>query len=139
MGPIWLPVLKKGSEVKGAPQPIERRTSRRFSLVLPVLFRWTDSTEHYDVGQCANAGLNGMFIRCASCPPIGMQVEIEMNIPAFDLIPRQCQLRCTGRVMRVEGCDQYRGFAVVGRIEDGGHRDNAIEEEVAVALRAKRQ
>lgn len=124
--------------MKGVPQPIERRTSRRFSLALPVLFRWTDSTEHYDVGDCANAGLNGMFILSASCPPIGTQVEIEMNIPAFDLIPRQCQLRCTGRVMRIEGCDQLRGFAVVGRIEDGAHRDNAIEE-VAVALRAKQQ
>jgi hypothetical protein len=131
---------KKGSEVKGTPQPIERRTSRRFSLVLPVLFRWTDSTEHYDVGHCANAGLNGMFILSASCPPIGMQVEIEMNIPACDLVPRQCQLRCTGRVMRLEGSYQLRGFAVVGRIEDGRHRDNAMEmEEVAVALRAKQQ
>jgi hypothetical protein len=124
--------------VKGAPQPIERRTSRRFSLALPVLFRWTDSTEHYDVGQCANAGLNGLFILSASSPPIGMQVEIEMNIPAFDLIPRQCQLRCTGRVMRIEGCHQLRGFAVVGRIEDGGHRANAMEE-VAVRLRTKQQ
>ena len=122
--------------MKGVPQPIERRTSRRFSLALPVLFRWTDNTEHYDVGQCANAGLNGMFVLAASCPPVGTQVEIEMNIPAFDLIPRQCQLRCTGRVMRVEGCDQYRGFAVVGRIEDGGHRANAMEE-VAVGLRTK--
>ena len=45
-------------------------------------------------------------------------MEIEMNIPAFDLVPRQRQLRCTGRVMRVEGCYQLRGFAVVGRIED---------------------
>jgi PilZ domain len=124
--------------VKGAPQPIERRTSRRFSLVLPVLFRWTDSTEHYDVGHCANAGLGGMFVLSANCPPVGMQVEIEMNIPAFALVPRKCQLRCTGEVMRVEGCYQLHGFAVVGRIENGGDRDNAIEE-VAVALRTKQQ
>jgi hypothetical protein len=124
--------------VKGVPQPIERRTSRRFSLALPVLFRWTESTEHYGVGQCANAGLNGMFVLAVSGPPVGTEVEIEMNIPAFDLVPRQCQLRCTGRVMRIEGCHQLRGFAVVGRIENGGDRDNAIEE-VAVALRTKQQ
>jgi hypothetical protein len=124
--------------VKGAPQPIERRTSRRFSLVLPVLFRWIDSTEHYDVGHCANTGLGGMFVLSANCPPVGMQVEIEMNIPAFDLVPRQCQLRCTGKVMRIEGCNQLRGFAVAGRIEDGGHRDNATQIE-EVALRTKQQ
>jgi hypothetical protein len=118
--------------VKGVSEPIERRTSRRFSLVLPVLFRWTDSTEHYDVGQCANAGLGGMFVLSASCPPVGVQVEIEMNIPAFDLVPRQCQLRCIGRVMRVEGCYQLRGFAVVGRIEEGGQPATSIQEIVAV-------
>ena len=124
--------------MKGAPQPIERRTSRRFSLVLPVLFRWTDTTEHYDVGHCTNAGLGGMFVLSANCPPLGTPLEIEMNIPAFDLVPRQCQLRYTGKVMRVEGCCQLRGFAVVGRIENAGDRDNTIEE-VAVALRTKQQ
>ena len=123
--------------MKGVSEPIERRTSRRFSLVLPVLFRWTDTTEHYDVGHCANAGLGGMFVLSANCPPLGTPLEIEMNIPAFDLVPRQCQLRYTGKVMRVEGCGQLRGFAVVGRIENGGDWDNAVEE-VAVALRTKK-
>jgi hypothetical protein len=65
-----------------------------------------------------------------------MPLEIEMKIPAFDLVPRQCQLRYTGKVMRVEGCCQLRGFAVVGRIEDGGNWDNAVEE-MAVASRTK--
>ena len=124
--------------MKSVSLPIERRTSRRFSLALPVLFRWTDNTEHYDIGHCANAALDGMFVLSASCPPVGMQVEIEMNIPAFDLVPQQRQLRCSGRVMRVEGCCQLRGFAVVGRVEDNGRRDNAMEE-VAVALRTKQR
>jgi hypothetical protein len=115
--------------VKGVPQSIERRTCRRFSLVLPVLFRWTDSTEHYDAGHCGNAGRGGMFILAASCPPVGMQVEIELNIPAFDLVPRQCQLRCTGRVMRVEPCYQLRGFAVGGRITIDQLEDHGEEEE----------
>ena len=84
-----------------------------------------------------------MFVLSANCPPVGTHVDIELNIPAFDLVPRRCQLRCTGRVTRVEGCCQLRGFAVVGRVEDGGRRDNAIEEEeeeeVAVAFRTKQQ
>src|SRR5260370_24059968 len=48
------PSSKMGSDVKSVSQPIERRASRRFPLALPVLFRWTDHTEHYDVGHCAN-------------------------------------------------------------------------------------
>ena len=129
-----------GSEVKSVSQPIERRASRRFPLALAVLFRWTDSPEHSDVGHCANAGLGGMFVLSANCPPVGTHVDIELNIPAFDLVPRRCQLRYTGRVTRVEGCCQLRGFAVVGRVEDSGRRDIDIEiEEVVVALRTKQQ
>ena len=116
--------------MKCVSQPIERRTSRRFSLVLPVLFRWTDRTEHYDVGHCANAGLGGMFVLSANCPPVGKQVDIELNIPAFDLVPRRCQLRCTGRVTRVESRYRVRGFAVAGRIEsDHLESDHAGEDD----------
>jgi len=114
--------------VNGVPQSIERRAYLRFSVVLPVLFRWTDSTEHYDAGHCGNAGRGGMFIFSASCPPVGMQVEIELNIPAFDLVPRRCQLRCTGRVVRVEGCYQLKGFAIAGRMESEHLNDNDEKE-----------
>jgi len=114
--------------MQDVPQSIERRASRRFSVVLPVLFRWTDSTEHYDAGHCGNVGRGGMFILSASCPPVGMQVEVELNIPAFDLVPRQCQLRCTGRVVRVEACFQLRGFAIAGRMESEHLSDDDEEE-----------
>jgi hypothetical protein len=115
---------------------IERRAFRRFPLVLPVLFRWTDSVEHYGVGHCGNAGLGGMFVLTEKCPAVGTQVEIELNIPSCELVPRPSRLHCRGRVTRVETCYQLRGFAVVGRMEGGGHVTNAIEE-VAVALYAK--
>ena len=69
-----------------------------------------------------------MFILSASCPPVGMQVEIELNIPAFDLVPRQCQFRCSGRVVRVEACYQLRGFAVAGRMESDHLNDDEEEE-----------
>jgi hypothetical protein len=118
-------------------QSIERRTFRRFPLVLPVLFRWTDSVEHYDVGHCGNAGLGGMFVLTAKCPPVGTQVEIELNIPACALVLRPCRLHCNGRVIRVEACYQLRGFAVVGRMEDGvGQVTNALEEQ-GVVVRTK--
>ena len=76
-----------------------------------------------------------MFVLSASCPPVGMEVEIELNIPAFDLVPHQCQLRCTARVIRVEACYQLRGFAVAGRIkgdhfeDDEDETDKELQEE----------
>ncbi len=93
--------------------------------------------EHYDVGHCGNAGLGGMFILSASCPPIGMQVEIELNIPTCEMVPRPQRLHCSGRVTRVESCYQLRGFAVVGRMQDGGPVTNALEE-MAVAWCSRR-
>ena len=97
---------------------IERRTCRRFSLILPVLFRWKDGMEYYSVGHCGNVGRGGMFVLSTKCPPMGVQIEIELEIPAFELVPRQFWLRCSGRVIRLESCYQLSGFAVAGRIEE---------------------
>jgi len=103
--------------------------------MVPVLFRWADSAEHYDVGHSGNVGLGGMFILTSKCPPVGTEVEIDFAIPAFDRIPRQVRFCCKGRVTRVESCYEVAGFAVVGRIESGQLGDD-IEEEAAGLLNA---
>lgn len=94
---------------------IERRASRRFQIVLPVLFRWADSVEHYDVGHCGNIGQSGMFILATKCPPPGVEIVVEFALPAFDLVPHPVNLRCIGRVSRVEACYQFSGFAITGQ------------------------
>ena len=94
---------------------IERRSTRRFQIVLPVLFRWADSEEHYDVGHCGNMGPGGMFILAAKCPPSGVEIKVEFALPAFELVPRPVKLRCVGRVSRVEACYQFSGFAITGQ------------------------
>jgi hypothetical protein len=98
---------------------IERRTSRRFQIVLSVLFRWADSVEHYAVGHCGNIGQGGMFILAAKCPPPGVEVEVEFALPAFDLVPHPVRLHCIGRVSRFETCYQLNGFAVAGQLVNG--------------------
>ena len=100
-------------------QSIERRTSRRFQIVLPVLFRWADSVEHYDVGHCGNLGMGGMFILAATCLAIGVEVAVEFDVPAFDLVSHPVKLLCIGRVSRVETCYQVNGFAVAGQLING--------------------
>ena len=89
---------------------IERRTSRRFQIALPILFRWTNSIRHYDVGQCENIGGGGMFVLSKNCPPVGAEIEVEFAIPAFDLVPHAVKLRGVGRVCRVD----LTGFAIAG-------------------------
>jgi hypothetical protein len=108
------------------PRSIDRRACRRFRFLVPVLFRWADSAEHYDVGHSGNVGLGGMFILASKCPPVGTQVEIDFTIPAFDRIPRQLRFCCKGQVTRVETCYEIAGFAVAGCIE-GGQLGDDIE------------
>ena len=115
---------------------IDRRAFRRFRIFVPVLFRWADSAEHYDVGHSGNVGLGGMFVLTSKCPPVGTEVEIDFTIPAFERIPRQLRFCCKGQVCRVETCYEIAGFAVVGRIGlvESEKLGDGIEEEVAAGL-----
>lgn len=103
---------------------IDRRALQRFRFLVPVLFRWADSAEHYEVGHSGNVGLGGMFILTSKCPPVGTQVEIDFTIPAFDRIPRQVRFCCKGQVSRVESCGEIAGFAVVGCVKSGPLSDD---------------
>ena len=96
-------------------QSIERRNSQRFQIALPLLLRWTNTVEHYDAGHCVNISQGGVFVLAAKSPPVGVEVEVEFVLPAFDLVPRPVRLHCVGRVSRAERCYQLEGFAVTGR------------------------
>ena len=113
---------------------IDRRAFHRFRIFVPVLFRWADSAEHYDVGHSGNVGLGGMFVLTSKCPPVGTRVEIDFTIPAFDRIPRQLRFCCKGQVIRVETCYETAGFAVAGPIEEVGELGDDIEAELAAGL-----
>ena len=97
---------------------IERRSSRRFQIVLSVLFRWADTEKHYEAGQSENMSKNGMFVLAKKCPPLGAKVEVEFSVPAFDLVRRAMGIRCVGHVCRVESSDQPYGFALAGQMMD---------------------
>ena len=107
-----------------------------FDFLVPVLFRWADSAEHYDAGHSGNVGLGGMFILTSKCPPVGTQVEIDFTIPAFDRIPRQLRFCCKGQVIRVETSYEIAGFAVAGRIGlvESEKLGDGIEEAAAGLL-----
>ena len=50
---------------------LERRRSRRFQIVLPVLFRWTDSVEHYGDGALWKRRAGRNVYRCGEMPSTG--------------------------------------------------------------------
>jgi hypothetical protein len=96
-------------------ESIERRNSRRFQIALPLLLRWADSENHVDAGHCVNISQGGIFVLAANSPPVGIEVEVDLVLPASDFVPRPVRLRCVGRVSRAEICYGFKGFAVAGR------------------------
>ena len=112
---------------------IERRTRTRFQLVFPVIFHWSDGTEHCAVGYCRNIGLGGILIVSNSCPPLDTKVEIDVVLPAFDRAPSEILFRHTGRLVRTQVCDELLGFALAGRFDN----DYAIRARVAAKTSAE--
>lgn len=105
---------------------IDQRTRARFRLVFPVIFHWSDGTEHSAVGYCRNIGLGGTFIVTSNCPPVGTEIEIDVVVPAFGPTPKEILFRHTGRVTRIQACKDLLGFAVAGQFEN----ENAIQTNV---------
>jgi hypothetical protein len=116
---------RKAIDVQDSPW-IERRTRVRYRLVLPVIFRWSDGTEHSGVGYCRNIGLGGIFIVTSYCPPADIEIEIDVVVPVFNPAPGELLLRHTGRLVRIQACEDLFGFAVAGQFED----ENAIQTRV---------
>jgi hypothetical protein len=105
---------------------MERRTRARFRLVFPVIFHWSDEKEHSAVGYCRNIGLGGVFIVTSNCPPVGVEVEVDVVVPASDPAPTEILFRHSGRAIRIQACDELLGFAVAGRFE----HDHTIQKLV---------
>lgn len=95
---------------------IERRCLRRFKLVVPVLYRWRDGEEGYDVGCCRDISSAGIFVVTAHCPPLHCRIDVEVVLPAFDPLASEVRLCCVGQVVRVQARDNLVGFgfAVAG-------------------------
>jgi len=88
----------------------ERRCLRRFKLVVPVLYRWRDQEERYDVGCCRDISSAGIFVVTAHCPPLHSRIDVEVVLPAGDPLASEVRLRCVGHVVRVQARDNFIGF-----------------------------
>ena len=92
---------------------MERRT-RRFPLHLPMTVRWTTQsgvseaeTESQDVSS------GGIYFFLSEHIEDGSPVEIVMTLPPEDALESRTNLRCRGRVQRMEVIESNRiGVAV---------------------------
>jgi len=93
---------------------LERRTSSRFQLRLPVLTQWNDVNGQlrYGGGFSRDICVRGVFVLSSDAPPNGKTVTVTVILPNPGQGNRDVQLRCVGSVVRVEHGGRNAGYAV---------------------------
>jgi len=95
---------------------LQRRAAIRYKLRLPVIFHWSDGSEHTEGGFTHDIALDGVLIFSSKCPSVGTKIRIEVLIPSPGQRDEEVRIECTGIVTRVayeSGC-----FGVHGVFDD---------------------
>lgn len=89
----------------------------RYSLRLPVIFEWSDGTDHVEGGFTKDIAQDAAFILSDKCPPVGSEVRMKVLFPS-PAEPGPLRLECAGRVAQIS--DEYgcKGFLFQGLFED---------------------
>jgi len=78
----------------------KQRAVARFSLRLPVIFEWSDGTDHVEGGFTKEIARDAAFILSDRCPPVGSEVRMKVLFPS-PAQPGPLCLECAGRVARL--------------------------------------
>jgi hypothetical protein len=97
---------------------LQRRSSVRYKLQLPVIFHWNDGADHTEGGFTSDVALDGALICSSKCPPVGCDIRIEVLVPSPDRSGEEIRVECFGKVTRVAGHGNFGSFGVQGVFND---------------------
>jgi len=96
--------------------PSERRTSRRFTMALPLTLYLHESSGMVEKrGETRDVSFRGLYFWTQEQLEAGIPIEFVLTLPKEITTTRDVNIRCFGRVIRVETGQQTRGVAA--RIE----------------------
>lgn len=93
------------------PQP-EKRSTRRFSLELPITVSYTGTGGAEVRAQSRDVSSRGVFMYVDAEFPEGAVIEFVMTLPREITLADPICVRCAGRVLRRENKDHQQGIAV---------------------------
>ncbi len=93
------------------PQP-EKRSTRRFSLELPISVRFVNNGRRESAGHTRDVSSRGVFMYLDAEISEGSPIEFVMTLPTEVTLAEPIRVRCTGRVLRVTRAEQEQGVAV---------------------------
>ena len=88
----------------------EKRSTRRFSLELPV--KLVDQEHGVTTAQTRDVSSRGVYIYLESNIAEGVPLEFVMTLPTEITLSDPIRVRCSGHVLRVEKHNSRQGVAV---------------------------
>lgn len=94
----------------------ERRTSRRFTMALPLTLRLHDPSGSVErQGETRDVSFCGLYFWTKEELQTGIAIEFVLTLPKEVTMTRDVNIHCFGRVIRVE--TQRQASGVAARIE----------------------
>lgn len=93
------------------PQP-EKRSTRRFSLELPISVKFVNNGRQELAGRTRDVSSRGVLMYLDTGISEGAAIEFVMTLPTEVTLAAPIHVRCTGKVLRVTRAEQEQGVAV---------------------------
>ena len=90
----------------------EKRSSRRFSLDLPVGVKFLDNGAYEVTGHTRDVSSRGVFFYLNSEITEGTSVDFVMTLPSEITLTDPIRVHCSGKVVRVDRAGDEQGVAV---------------------------
>lgn len=90
----------------------ERRTTRRYTMALPLAVRCAGPGGVVErAGKTRDVSYRGLYFFADAVVEPGTEIEFTLTLPREVTMATDVQIRCSGRVVRVEPHNGDRGIA----------------------------
>lgn len=93
------------------PQP-DKRSTRRFSLDLPISVKFLDNGRRELSGRTRDVSSRGVYMYLDTEIAAGAAIEFVMTLPPEITLSDPIRVRCRGKVLRVDKTAQEQGVAI---------------------------
>ena len=138
-GPAILSTLERERMLSSVKDSLEKRRTVRYKLCLPLVVEWTDEggTVTQEAGFTRDISTCGLYVTCATFPPINSIVRLQIAFPPNkEIRPDGLKFSATAQVVRLATDTETAGFAAVGELaKQDGNRKRGIHLVDNVARR----
>ena len=121
--------------LRGLKGILKKRKAVRYTLCLPVIFKWTDEggSPVQEGGFTRDISTGGLYINCPKLPPIQTPLALEILLPPNKkVLSERLKLEATVEIVRVGTDAEEQGFAAVGELAMHGSQYQGRKRRVSL-------